>query len=198
VSDDRESLYRLLAAHPEEALAGLRALPDGMTGEPPAELVEQLLASMEPESPYHRIALEWEREPMGEALWKALQQDHPPETRRTAAWLVKRFPSKTNAAEIAEGASRADEDVQVRLWLVGALDLLAFGGKIAWNDLKPVFERLLEDPEAVIRESAAGALGSFPPTEEIVRLLSIRTADPCAEVAETARYVLRGMRAREG
>lgn len=166
-----------------------------MTGEPPTVLLDQLLAGgIDPTSPYYVIAREWERRPMGEGLWHGFQRATRRSTRQTAAWLIKCFPAASTAAAILERASQQDEDVQVRGLLIQAIDLLAFGREVSWGDTKPAFERLLADTEPVIRERAAGALGSFPVSDEIVHLLEARAADPSDDVAKTARYVLSQLR----
>lgn len=175
---------------PEEvaaAVAAIRALPGGLEGPPPAALIAALLQlDRRPQTPLYALARDWERGPLGEALWDAFRVAAAAGEREQAAWLQKQLAAPSRWREIADAAAASAEPVQVRIFLIQALDWLVFGAGIGWGELRPWLDRYRRDALPAIREAALGIVMSLPRSDEARPLVREALDDPEPAVVLTA------------
>jgi hypothetical protein len=183
-------LGALASDDPEQvaaAVAAIRALPDALQGPPPAALIAALLhLGRRPQTPLYELARDWERGALGEALWDAFQAAATPGEREQAAWLLKQLASPSRWQEIADVAASSAEPLQVRIFLLQALDWLAFGGGPGWAELRPWIDRAWHDESPAIRECALGIVMSLPHSDEAEPLVREALDDPEPTVVLTA------------
>jgi hypothetical protein len=195
---ERDELFAHLGGPADdETVAAIRARPEWMQGEPPVSLICGLEAHpFDAERPLFRLARDWERGPMARALWRALKKADTARARAELAWLLKEIPGKDVWALIAEAASDPEESLQVRVFLLDALDRLAFGGAVGWNELGPVIERCRGDSQPAIRERAPGMLMSLPRSDAGTETLLSMLGDEHPSVLTAALQALHSLGVR--
>lgn len=178
----RESLFAALAdpVKAEAASDTLREHPTWLTSVPPVELVIALsTVDYNAEGSVFALARAWEREPLCHALIKALRNEKDGKQREHGAWLLKHLAAPSAWKALSDIARNDDEQLAVRRWLLEALDRLAACRSIGWTELRDVVSTLLDNSDAMIRDSAVGILASLERSEEKRRLLLdvLRTDD---------------------
>jgi hypothetical protein len=155
-----------------EAAVELAQHAEWLRGTPPPSLIAALASiDYDAESPTFELARAWEREPLCLALITTLRSEREPQTREHCAWLLKHFAAPPSWKAIADLA-RSDEDgVQLRRWLLEALDRLAAGRAIGWREVGDVVTAVSRHPDASLRDGVVGILVSLDRSDEKRRLL---------------------------
>lgn len=165
----RESLLAALADGDgaRDAAVALRAHPEWLRGIPPTALVAALASvDYDVDHPVFELARAWEREPMCHALIAAVRSTDDERLREHGAWLLKHLAAPSAWAAIADLARSDAEPVQVRRWLLEALDRLAASRAIGWDELGGLVEALAADPDPNVREGVVGVLRSLERSEK--------------------------------
>jgi hypothetical protein len=178
----REELLAKLVdpQHADEAATELKQHPDWLRGTPPPSMVAALASvDYDAEARTFELGRTWEREPLCQALVASLRSERDPRAREHTAWLLKHFAAPASWKAIAELASSSDDGVQLRRWLLEALDRLAAGREIGWRELGEVVTLVARHPDPSLRDGVVGILLSLDRSEEKRRLLLeiLRTDD---------------------
>ena len=190
-------LSRLDGSGAGEAVATIRSHPEWMRGEPPAALTRALRAlTYDAERPLLDLARDWERGPLVEALWRELEGAETPAGRAHVAWLIKALPGKEVWERAARAGTNPEEALPVRVFLLDALDRLAFANAIGWHDLKTVIELCRTDSQPVIRERVPGMLMSLPVSHEGTEVLLSMLEDEQTSVMTAALQALESLGVR--
>ena len=155
-----------------DAALELKQHPDWLSGVPPKTLVAALQSvDYDADRPVFDLARAWAREPLCHALITSLRSEPEARLREHAAWLLKHFAAPSSWKSIADLARSDDEGVQLRRWMLEALDRLAAGRAIGWSELGDVITTVSKHPDAALRDGVVGILVSLDRSEEKRRLL---------------------------
>jgi hypothetical protein len=158
--------------HAEAAAAELRTHPEWLRSVPPPALVAALAnVDYDAEGAIFDLARAWDREPLCHALIAALRSETDMRVREHSAWLLKHLAAPSSWKAIADLARSDDEPVQMRRWLLEALDRLAAGRAIGWRELGDVITAVARHPDASLRDGVVGILVSLDRSDEKRRLL---------------------------
>ncbi len=158
--------------HAEAAAAELRTHPEWLRSVPPPALVAALSnVDYDAEGALFDLARAWDREPLCHSLIAALRSETDMRVREHSAWLLKHLAAPSSWKAIADLARSDDEPVQMRRWLLEALDRLAAGRAIGWRELGDVVTAVARHPDASLRDGVVGILVSLDRSDEKRRLL---------------------------
>ena len=165
--------------HAEAAAAELRTHPEWLRSVPPPALVAALSSiDYDAEGSIFDLARAWDREPLCHSLIAALRSESDMRGREHSAWLLKHLAAPSSWKAIADLARSDDEPVQLRRWLLEALDRLAAGRAIGWRELGDVVTEVARHPDASLRDGVVGILVSLDRSDEKrLLLLDILRAD---------------------
>lgn len=192
--DATELLRRLEGADTRAAAAAALLRSDApLTGEPPAALLSAVA-----EGEAHRnpalvdLARAWSRPEMSRAALAAFKDATSAGERAELSWLLKTVLAVQQSDEAIARVCDEAEDVQVRRWLVEALQRLAVEGELGWAELAGVVGTLAEDHTVALREGLASLLTALPWRPENVRLLAPLLLDSDPIVVAAAGHTLAG------
>ena len=155
-----------------EAARELRMHPEWLNGPPPAAFVACLVdIDYDSEAPVFDLARSWEREPLCRALLVNLRAPGDNRLREHSAWLLKHLAVPSAAGVLSDVVKNDQEPIQLRRWLLEALDRLAAGRLVGWADLGDVVTTLSHHSDATIRDGVVGILTSLERSEEKSRAL---------------------------
>ena len=176
------------------AAAELKQHPDWLTSVPPPALVHALqTVDYDADRPVFDLARQWEREPLCHALIASLRGEPEARLREHAAWLLKHLAAPSSWKAIADLARSEDEGIQLRRWLLEALDRLAAGRGIGWRELGDVVTLMSKHSDASLRDGVVGILVALDRSDEKRRLLlDILRADDDEVVLASAVDALAG------
>ncbi len=172
--DSRDELIAKLLdpAQAAEAAYELKLHADWLRSVPPTTFTAALQAvDYNADRPVFELARQWDRDPLCHALITALRAEPDTRLREHAAWLLKHLASPSSWKAIADLARSEDEAVQLRRWLLEALDRLAAGRAIGWRELGDVVTAIAKHPDPSLRDGVVGILVSLDRSEEKRRLL---------------------------
>ncbi|MBX3187134.1 MAG: hypothetical protein KF819_08970 [Labilithrix sp.] len=156
----------------EAAAAALRERPKWLRSVPPPALTAALAAvDYDAEGPVFELARAWDREPLCHALIAALRGEQEPRLREHGAWLLKHLAAPSAWKAIAELARSEEEPLQLRRWLLEALDRLAAGRAIGWRELGDLVTAVAKHADPTLRDGVVGILVSLDRSDEKRRLL---------------------------
>ncbi|MDB4944638.1 MAG: hypothetical protein JWP97_4172 [Labilithrix sp.] len=190
-----ELLARLVdPARSESAARELKTHPDWLRSMPPPTLVAALQSvDYDADRPVFDLARQWEREPLCHALIASLRSEPDARLREHAAWLLKHLAAPSSWKAIADFARSDEEGLQLRRWLLEALDRLAAGRHVGWRELGDVVSALAKHPDASLRDGVVGILVSLDRSDEKRRiLLEILRSDDDEVVLASAVDALAG------
>jgi len=177
----KELIDKLLdPAQAADAAYELKLHADWLRSMPPTTFTAALQGvDYNADRPVFELARLWEREPLCHALIGALRAETDPRLREHAAWLLKHLASPSSWKAIADLARSEDEGVQLRRWLLEALDRLAAGRAIGWRELGDVVTTVAKHADPSLRDGVVGILVSLDRSDEKRRLLLdiLRTDD---------------------
>ena len=172
VSRDELIAKLLDPAQAAEAAYELKLHADWLRSVPPPTFTAALQAvDYNVDRPVFELARQWDRDPLCHALITALRAEPDTRLREHAAWLLKHLASPSSWKAIADLARSEDEAVQLRRWLLEALDRLAAGRAIGWRELGDVVTAVAKHPDPSLRDGVVGILVSLDRSEEKRRLL---------------------------
>lgn len=155
-----------------EAAAELKRHPEWLRGVPPLALTAALQSvDYDADRPVFDLARVWEREPLCHALLASLRSEPEARLREHGAWLLKHLAAPSSWKAIADLARSEDEAIQLRRWLLEALDRLAAGRAIGWRELGDVITTVAKHPDPSLRDGVVGILASLDRSDEKRRLL---------------------------
>ena len=158
--------------HAEAAAAELRSHPEWLRSVPPPALVAALASvDYDVEGGVFDLARAWDREPLCHALIASMRAENDARAREHSAWLLKHFAAPSSWKAIADLARSDAEPMQLRRWLLEALDRLAAGRAIGWRELGDVVTSVSRHPDASLRDGVVGILVSLDRSDEKRRLL---------------------------
>lgn len=158
--------------HVEEAALELRQHPEWLRSMPPPTLVAALAnVDYDADNSIFELARAWDREPLCHALIASLRSESDPRLREHSAWLLKHLAAPSSWKAIADLARSDEEPVQLRRWLLEALDRLAAGRAIGWRELGDVVTTVARHADASLRDGVVGILVSLDRSDEKRRLL---------------------------
>jgi predicted nucleic acid-binding Zn-ribbon protein len=158
--------------HAEAAAAELRSHPEWLRSVPPPALVAALASvDYDVEGAVFDLARAWDREPLCHSLIASMRSESDPRVREHSAWLLKHLAAPSSWKAIADLARSDAEPVQLRRWLLEALDRLAAGRAIGWRELGDVVTTVSRHPDASLRDGVVGILVSLDRSDEKRRLL---------------------------
>lgn len=158
--------------HAEAAAAELRSHPEWLRSVPPPALVAALASvDYDVEGGVFDLARAWDREPLCHALIASMSAENDARAREHSAWLLKHFAAPSSWKAIADLARSDAEPMQLRRWLLEALDRLAAGRAIGWRELGDVVTSVSRHPDASLRDGVVGILVSLDRSDEKRRLL---------------------------
>jgi hypothetical protein len=156
----------------DEAAAELRQHPEWLRSMPPPTLVAALASvDYDADNSVFELARAWDREPLCHALIASLRSESEPRLREHSAWLLKHLAAPSSWKAIADLARSDEEPVQLRRWLLEALDRLAAGRAIGWRELGDVVSMVARHSDASLRDGVVGILVSLDRSDEKRRLL---------------------------
>jgi hypothetical protein len=170
----REELLAQLVhpAHGAAAAQELKLHPEWLRSVPPMTLIAALQSvDYDSDRPVFDLARQWEREPLCHALIASLRAEPEARLREHGAWLLKHLAAPSSWKAIADLARSDDEGIQLRRWLLEALDRLAAGRAIGWRELGDVITTVAKHPDASLRDGVVGILVSLDRSDEKRRLL---------------------------
>jgi hypothetical protein len=170
----REELIEKLLdpAQAAEAAYELKLHADWLRSMPPPTFTAALQAvDYNADRPVFELARQWDRDPLCHALVAALRAEPDARLREHAAWLLKHLASPSSWKAIADLARSEDEGVQLRRWLLEALDRLAAGRAIGWRELGEVVTTVAKHPDPSLRDGVVGILVSLDRSDDKRRLL---------------------------
>ncbi|HSO40025.1 MAG TPA: hypothetical protein VLT33_46175 [Labilithrix sp.] len=121
--------------------------------------------------PVFELARQWDRDPLCHALIAGLRAEPDLRLREHAAWLLKHLAAPSSWKAIADLARSEEEPVQLRRWLLEALDRLAAGRAIGWRELGDVVTIVAKHPDPSLRDGVVGILVSLDRSDDKRRLL---------------------------
>jgi predicted nucleic acid-binding Zn-ribbon protein len=158
--------------HAEAAAAELRSHPEWLRSVPPPALVAALASvDYDVEGAVFDLARAWDREPLCHSLIASMRAENDARAREHSAWLLKYLAAPSSWKAIADLARSDAEPVQLRRWLLEALDRLAAGRAIGWRELGDVVTAVSRHPSASLRDGVVGILVSLDRSDEKRRLL---------------------------
>jgi hypothetical protein len=158
--------------HAEAAAAELRTHPEWLRSVPPPALVAALAGvDYDVEGAVFDLARAWDREPLCHSLIASMRSETDARARDHSAWLLKHLAAPSSWKAIADLARSDAEPVQLRRWLLEALDRLAAGRAIGWRELGDVVTAVSRHPDASLRDGVVGILVSLDRSDEKRRLL---------------------------
>ncbi|MEA2748425.1 MAG: hypothetical protein QOI41_2568 [Myxococcales bacterium] len=156
----------------EAAAAELRTHPEWLRSVPPPALVAALSSvDYDVEGAIFDLARAWDREPLCHSLIASMRSESDVRAREHSAWLLKHLAAPSSWKAIADLARSDDEPVQLRRWLLEALDRLAAGRAIGWRELGDVVTAVARHPDSSLRDGVVGILVSLDRSDEKRRLL---------------------------
>lgn len=159
-------------AQAAEAAYELKLHADWLRSMPPPAFTAALQAvDYNADRPVFELARQWDRDPLCHALIAALRAEPDARLREHAAWLLKHLAAPSSWKAIADLARSEDEGVQLRRWLLEALDRLAAGRAIGWRELGDVVTVVAKHPDPSLRDGVVGILVSLDRSDEKRRLL---------------------------
>ncbi len=168
-----ELIAKLLdPAQAADAAYELKLHADWLRSVPPPTFTAALQAvDYNADRPVFELARQWDRDPLCHALIAALRGEPDPRLREHAAWLLKHLASPSSWKAIADLARNEDEAVQLRRWLLEALDRMAAGRAIGWRELGDVVTAVAKHPDPSLRDGVVGILVSLDRSDDKRRLL---------------------------
>ena len=158
--------------HGRDAAEELRKHPEWLVGAPPPTFLAALVGiDYDSEAPVFELARAWDRDAICHALVADLQTEEEARLREHTAWLLKHLAVPSACKALADIAKSDKEPVQLRRWLLEALDRLAAGRSVSWPELGETVTALAHHPDATIRDGVVGILTSLERSDEKGRML---------------------------
>jgi hypothetical protein len=162
-----------------------------LQGQPPEQLLHAITSPASlPAASILNLARAWSRTEMSRATLDALSRSTS--ARERLAWLLKTVLAPEHGAEALRVILDPAENVQVRMWMLEAIERLAFGGAVDWEALAPVVAALSESPDPLLRSALPSLLMAPPWRSSNLGTLGALLRDPDPGVIAAAAQVLAG------
>jgi hypothetical protein len=162
-----------------------------LQGQPPDQLLHAItLHTSLPAASILNLARAWSRTEMSRATLDALSRSTL--ARERLAWLLKTVLAPEHSDEALRVILDPAEDVQVRMWMLEAVERLALGGVIDWEAMAPVVAALSESPDLLLRSALPSLLMALPWRPSNLGILEALLRDTDPGVIAAAAQVLTG------
>jgi hypothetical protein len=129
---------------------------------------------------------------MSRATLDALSQATEPRKRERLAWLLKTVLAREHQSEAIDWILDPAAEAPIRIWILEAIERLAFGRSVGWDQLGGVVATLGKSTDPAFRMALASILMALPWRSSNVEILEPLLNDADPDIVAAAARTLAG------